>query len=114
YLASSGGARTNKRLTLPVVGSILVIVRRAIDLPNHIAIAAIRAQTKIDAIYRAFLGCAADDLNNALRYSGEEFLVADRRLATSPISCGFAVPRVKEQQIDVRRVVQLAASELAQ
>src|SRR5882724_7605790 len=77
--AARRGPRANKRLSLPVVSALTVVIGGAFDLGYHLAIATIGTQPKVDAIHSAFARAAPDRLNYALGHCVEELFIADRR-----------------------------------
>src|SRR5882724_6156653 len=108
------GPRANKRLSLPVMSAITVVIGGAFDLRYHLAIATIGTEPKVDAIHSAFARAAPDQLNYALGHCVEELLVADGRRAAPAVPGRFSVTRKQKEKIDVGSIVQLATAELAE
>ena len=78
-LVSCRRARANQSLSFPIVSPIAIVVGGALDRPNKIAVAAVRAQPQVYPVHRAFLGASGNHLDDTLGNACEEFLVADRR-----------------------------------
>ena len=103
-------ARLEQRLPLPQLGALAVVgavgVERHRDRPHP----ALGAQPQIDAEGVAFLGDLLDHRHEVAAHAREERAVLEPALRPAR---GLALGAVDEHEVDVRRVVQLLAAELA-
>ncbi|MNZ83226.1 hypothetical protein D3C78_1019480 [compost metagenome] len=101
--------RLDHRVAFPVTALVLVVLLQGIEAEHQRAGRAIRAQTHVDAEHETVDGDRVQRLDQALAQAGEELLVVQRAL--HPF--GFAAFGEGEDQVDVRRQVQLHRAQLA-
>ena len=102
-------AGLDHRVTLPVAALVLVILLQRIEAQHQRPGRAIRTQTHVDAEYKTVDGHGVQRFNQALAQPNEELLIVQRALGADR----FAPFGVGEDQVDVRRQVQLHRPELA-
>jgi len=108
-LVTADHARLDHRVALPVAPLILVVLLQCIEAQHQRAGGTVGAQPHVDAKDEAVDGDGIQRLDQLLPQAHEEFLVVQRALGTDRL----APFRVAEDQVDVRREVQLAGTELA-
>ena len=101
--------RLDHRVALPVAALVLVVLLQCVEAEHQRASRAIRAQAHVDAEHEAVDGHRVQCLDQPLAKAGKELLVIQRAL--HPF--GFAAFGEAEDQVDVRRQVQLHRPKLA-
>nr|VVN20140.1 hypothetical protein PS652_04277 [Pseudomonas fluorescens] len=101
--------RLDHRVAFPVAALILIILLQCIEAEHQGAGRAVRAQAHVDAEHETIDGDRVQGLDQALAQTGEELLVVQRAL--DPF--GLATFGEGEDQVDVRRQVQLHRAQLA-
>ncbi len=113
--AASGRACANQHLPLPVVRAVAVVLERALETHDELAVLSVRPEAEVDAVDGRRPARTADGLEQLLGESREERAVLERRGgACMRRSRGVALAVVQKHQVDVGCVVELAAAELAE
>ncbi len=102
-------ARLHHRIALPVAPLLLIVVFQRREAHHQWAAVAERPQPHIDTIDEAVDGLLIQRLDQPLAQAGEELGIVQ----LAPPALGLAVFRVGEDQIDIRREIQLATAQLA-
>ncbi len=102
--------RLEQRLALPRLGALPVVGPVAVERQRDGARAPLGAQPQVDAEDVALVGDRLDDGRHIAAHAGEVLAVGDPALGAAG---RLALGAVDEHQIDVRRVVQLLAAQLA-
>ncbi len=105
---SGQGARLDPGVAFPLAALRVEVVLQHVERAGQRPGVAVGAQPHVDAEHLPVAGDVGQRVDQALAEAREEFEVGDR---AAPI--GVAVLGIDEDQVDVRRDVQLAAAELA-
>src|ERR1041384_668237 len=89
--AAGGCARSDQRLTFPVVSVMTIVVHCAVDLPNQVAISPVGPQPEIYSIDCAFTRASPDHPDYTVGKTGEEFFVAYDRFGGAPVPRGLSI-----------------------
>ena len=109
HLIAGHHPRLDHRVAFPVATLILVILLQRIEAQHQRARRTVGPQAHVDAEHETVDGHRVQRLDQPLAETNEKFLVIQRAFHAD----GFATLGVGENQVDVRRQIQLHGAELA-